>query len=147
MHTDTVSFVENAGAISLDEIGTALLIDDFEEAIQSGYAGEILPLIKDALQLSTNTLVEEPFQLPPQLLGRLLGNEKLGDLNLLEEARHWCTSSWLRPISASLTQPGGLLKRTLTGHTHQRGWRTHPGNSAAWPTAATPIQTDPSSID
>ena len=35
---------------------------------------------------------------------------------LLEQAKQWKQSPWLRPLSASLTPPGGRLLGTLSGH-------------------------------
>src|SRR5919199_298640 len=43
-------------------------------------------------------------------------NQSLIIQGLLEQAKQWKQSSWLRPLMPSLTPPGGQLLRTLSGH-------------------------------
>jgi WD40 repeat protein len=73
-------------------------------------------LVASALRLSAHVLADDPGQLPSQLTGRLasLPDPQLRDL--LRRARSWPVTPWLRPMTASLTPPGGPLQRTLAGH-------------------------------
>ena len=74
----------------------------------------ILGLVAGALRLSAHVLADEPGQLPSQLTGRLTSQPDLQLHDLLERAQHWSATPWLRPLTASLTPPGGPLLRTLT---------------------------------
>ena len=76
-----------------------------------------LRLVQGALRLSQHVLAPHPEELPSQLHGRLVGGENQSIQHLLEELRARTRHTWLRPITASLTAPGGPLIRTLAGHT------------------------------
>jgi WD40 repeat protein len=52
------------------------------------------------------------------LTGRLLGFDAPDIQVFLESMRQKEIGPWLRPLSPTLTPPGGPLLRTLTGHTH-----------------------------
>jgi len=78
-----------------------------------------LRLVQGAIRLSSNALAHDSNQLAGQLLGRLLCfSESDDDIQLmLDQAHKWNGSPWLCPLQSSLTPPGGLLVRTLEGHT------------------------------
>jgi len=75
-----------------------------------------LHLVADALRLSAHVLADHPGQLLGQLTGRLVGQNDPQLRDLLQRARRRRATPWLRPLTASLTPPGGPLLRTLTGH-------------------------------
>jgi WD40 repeat protein len=78
-------------------------------------------LVAAVLRLSAHVLARNPGQLPGQLSGRLAGQQDPQLQDLLQRARRWAATSWLRPLTASLTLPGGPLLRILNGH----GGRVH----------------------
>lgn len=70
-----------------------------------------------AIQLSAHVLARDYRQLGSQLIGRLLGTAVPDIQALLKgaaENTHW---PWIRPLTPSLTPPGGPLIRTFKGHT------------------------------
>jgi WD40 repeat protein len=73
-------------------------------------------LVAGALRLSAHVLADDPGQLPSQLTGRLASQHDPQLRDLLQRTRSWPETPWLRPLTASLTPPGGPLLRTLTGH-------------------------------
>jgi WD40 repeat protein len=75
-----------------------------------------LRLVQGALRLSAHILAEDQAQLAGQLLGRLVGHPLPELHGLLTGAAGQAPGSWLRPLTASLTSPGGSLLRTLQGH-------------------------------
>jgi len=100
----------------LAALGPAPLIADYDLLP----ADQDLQRIQGALRLSAHILAQEQGQLATQLLGRLLGFESpvLQDFcrQVLEE-KNQEGRPWLRPLTSSLTPPGGPLLRTLRGHT------------------------------
>jgi len=78
-------------------------------------AKHALRLIQAALQLSAPVLAVDANRLASQLHGRLIAQPSPAIQTLLRHAkgRSW----WLRPLTCTLTPPGGALLRTLTGHT------------------------------
>jgi WD40 repeat protein len=74
-----------------------------------------LGLVQGALRLASHILVQRPEELAAQLLGRLLSRPEPAITTLLEGARPQ-KALWLRPLTASLTPPGGPLVRILEGH-------------------------------
>jgi WD40 repeat protein len=76
-----------------------------------------LKLLHGAMRLSAYILSQDPGQLTTQLQGRLLEEESQGISSLLDGARKSRRGYWLRPLRASLAQPGGPLIQTLAGHT------------------------------
>ncbi|MFC1634707.1 DUF4062 domain-containing protein, partial [Planctomycetota bacterium] len=75
-------------------------------------------LVQDAIRLSSHVLTQVSSHLPSQLLGRLLparGNRIRALLDGVAMSEH---SPWLKPVTGTLTSPGGPLLRTLTGHGH-----------------------------
>jgi hypothetical protein len=76
-----------------------------------------LSLIQGALRLSAHVLARDKMQLAGQLLGRLLGRDEVAIRGLLDQARQWRGGEpWLRPLTATLTLPGGPLLHILPGH-------------------------------
>jgi len=74
-----------------------------------------LGLVQGAIRLSAHVLARDRTQLAGQLLGRPLSREAaMGEL--LEQAAQWRGARWLRPLTGSLTSPGGPLLRTLQDH-------------------------------
>ncbi|GFZ94604.1 hypothetical protein [Okeania sp. KiyG1] len=104
--------------------GVEYLLNDYEEAMHSNVwtsneKVKTLKLIQGAIELSSHILVEDKTQLPGQLWGRLLSFEIPEIQEMLQQAKSWNRSPWLRPMAPSLTPPGGRLLRTFIGHT---GW-------------------------
>ncbi|AFZ14017.1 WD40 repeat-containing protein [Crinalium epipsammum PCC 9333] len=78
-----------------------------------------LKLIQRALQLAAHVVNQDQNQLVGQLWGRLQSFEQPEIQKMLADAAASESEiSRLRPITASLTAPGGNLLRTLTGHNH-----------------------------
>lgn len=99
-------------------MGPQPLIDDYEESQRVGYQERNLSLIHSALQLSAHVLVQDPTQLPSQMTGRLLDQKTPEIAALLDQIRKRQECVWFRPLTSGLISPGGLLLRTLSGHTH-----------------------------
>jgi WD40 repeat protein len=74
-------------------------------------------LLHGALRLSAHVLVKEKNQLAAQMTGRLLGCQSEHINQMLASAAASAPRPWLKPLSSSLTRPGGPLVRTLEGHT------------------------------
>ncbi|MBW4611140.1 MAG: hypothetical protein KME22_29025 [Hassallia sp. WJT32-NPBG1] len=74
-----------------------------------------LQLLQRTLLLSGHVLAKDKRQLAGQLCGRLQCFPASEIQQLLQQANQDKTS-WLRPLTASLTSPDGNLIRTLTGH-------------------------------
>ena len=102
----------------VEAVGPAALVADYDlypaEPQQQG--ADELRLVQDTLRLSTQVLAGDPTQLSGQLLGHLLGSDSHLIAPLIEKATRWRGATWLRPLSPSLTQPGGPLLRTLQSH-------------------------------
>ncbi|MBN4001409.1 WD40 repeat domain-containing protein [Nostoc sp. LPT] len=78
---------------------------------------KILKLIQDALRLSAHVLNQDQTQLVGQLWGRLQSFPQPEIQQILADAvENKSEIPRFRPITASLTTPGGNLLRTLTGH-------------------------------
>ena len=102
------------------------LIEDYSAAVPAMREimlaeAQALFLIQGVLQLSMPILAQDSSQLASQLVGRLLAFEHEAGASalvrsLLERAQAWREADWLRPISPTLTPPGGALLRSLTGH-------------------------------
>lgn len=75
-------------------------------------------LVQGALRLSAHALVQDKTQLRSQLWGRLLTFERANIQALMASVKAWQGASWLRPLSTSLTLPGGPLLRTFEGHSY-----------------------------
>ena len=77
---------------------------------------DVLDLIAGSLRLSLHALIGDLRQLPSQLTGRLLGLEAPSVRDLLKQVVGETRIPWLRPLWATLNQPGAGLIRTLSGH-------------------------------
>jgi len=102
----------------LDATGVIELIADYDTTqmfLPSYVKGKnrALRLVQGALRLSAHVLAQDKTQLPSQMTGRLLKIEYPEIKALLEQMRQWKDDMWLRPLTASLTPPGGTLIRTL----------------------------------
>lgn len=111
--------------IKRPEFGVQALIADYDLVDEpkvvthqeySPHKVRALKLIQGALRLSAHILAGDKTQLAGQLLGRLLSFPLPGIQSLLAQAKQWQEHPWLRPLTPSLTPPGGHLLRTLTGH-------------------------------
>ena len=76
----------------------------------------VLRTLQKTLQLAAHILNQDTTQLPVQLVGRLLSSKDPGVQAILEQAVAEQERPWLRPISASISPPGGSLLFTLEGH-------------------------------
>ena len=95
--------------------GPQPLIEDYDLATVSTVevSAEVvrsLSLIQGALRLSAQIIMYDLNQLASQLAGRLLGFEHDDIHRLLAQIRQVETHPWLRPLTASLTAPGGSLE-------------------------------------
>jgi WD40 repeat protein len=82
----------------------------------SGGTSDALTLLHSALKLSTHVLLTGSTELPSQLLGRLPMDGPPMILGLRNQIEEYSRGIWLRPLTTSLTLPGGPLVRMLTGH-------------------------------
>jgi WD40 repeat protein len=109
--------------LSFPFLSTKLKVTDINSLIgeYEPFVGEDqgLRLVQSALRLSAHVLANDRAQLASQLFGRLLSRKEPGLHALLEEARSWRGSVWLRPRTGSLAQAGDALIRTLEGHTDE----------------------------
>jgi WD40 repeat protein len=96
----------------LDATDFTTLITDYELLLDDAD----LCLVQETLQLSGHVLTHDKAQLAGQLLGRLLSYGMSTFEGLLGQAKCWKTTPWLRPLTATLTTPGGPLLQTLIGH-------------------------------
>lgn len=90
-----------------------LLIQDYNNC--NDYA---LSLIQDTVRLCAHVVAEDSTQLAGQLLSRMLDFDSPEISDLLKGAKRYKDSPWLQPFTRCLSQPGGPLKRTLSGHNH-----------------------------
>lgn len=97
------------------------------ETSLKGEKARSLSLLLGALRLSAHVVSRDPYQLPGQLTGRLLDSHEPAIILMLEQICKEVKHPWLRPLTASLTPPGGPLVRTLSGH-----------SGAVWAVAVTP---------
>lgn len=104
----------------LDATSVTDLLADFSLLPASHAASREAKLVHDALRLSSHVVMHDTRQLPGQLIGRLgnlaQGHDRLAAL--LAQTRSMTRYRWLRPVTPSLTPPGGALLRTLVGHAH-----------------------------
>ena len=92
----------------VDVLGVEPLLADYENTDEVD-----LRLIQGAVRLSAHLLVHDSRPLWTQLYGRLVGNNAPAVQALLAQP---ADGVWLRPITSSLSLPGGTLVRTLAGH-------------------------------
>jgi WD40 repeat protein len=78
---------------------------------------EALPLIHEALRLSSHVMGRDTRQFASQMVGRLLPyRDQEGIRVFLERVSAGAPRPWLRPLTPGLTPPGTPLIRTLAGH-------------------------------
>ncbi|MEI3649278.1 MAG: hypothetical protein V6D39_04700 [Dolichospermum lemmermannii FEM_B0920] len=107
--------------INHPEFGIQALIEDYDllDATQTATHPDqtkTLKYIQSALRLSAHILTQDKQQLVSQLWGRLQTINTPAIQTLLTQAQTTHPHPWLRPLTPSLTQAGGRLLRTLTGH-------------------------------
>jgi WD40 repeat protein len=112
-------FISNK--INHPEFGIQALIEDYDllDATQTATHPDqtkTLKYIQSALRLSAHILTQDKQQLPSQLWGRLQTINTPEIQTLLTQAQKAHPHPWLRPLTPSLTQAGGRLLRTLSGH-------------------------------
>ncbi len=100
-----------AAKASHPEIKLQELIEDYDRAFEppvlmAGEKAETLKLIRDTLRLSADILEKDKKQLAGQLFGRLMlckAPEIQALLGMVKQQK----GTWLRPLTSSLTPPGG----------------------------------------
>jgi WD40 repeat protein len=107
--------------INHPEFGIQALIEDYDLLDDTQTAThpdqtKTLKYIQSALRLSAHILTQDQQQLPSQLWGRLQTINTPAMQTLLTQAQKTHPHPWLRPLTPSLTQAGGRLLRTLSGH-------------------------------
>ena len=109
------------------DFGVQALIDDFDLVDHSDAVTHLeynpekvkaMNLIQSVLLISADILDRDKTQLAGQLLGRLLYFNIPAIQAILEVAKHWKVSPWLRPLTPCLTPPRRGLLRTLEGHSN-----------------------------
>jgi WD40 repeat protein len=112
-------FISNK--INHPEFGIQALIEDYDLLDDTQTAThpdqtKTLKYIQSALRLSAHIVTQDKQQLPSQLWGRLQTINTPAMQTLLTQAQKTHPHPWLRPLTPSLTQAGGRLLRTLSGH-------------------------------
>jgi WD40 repeat protein len=75
-------------------------------------------LVQGAIRMSSHWLAQDRSHLPSQLTGRLISQKGARISRLLTGLARHEEGAWLRPLTATLTPPGGPSLRTLRGHAH-----------------------------
>jgi WD40 repeat protein len=101
----------------LDATDVNALLADYEFSVEEGPGGEGLSRVQSAIRFSAHVLLQDKTQLAGQLLARLAHLPQPELRPLFGGAARWQGAPWLRPLTPTLTPPGGPLLRTLTGHT------------------------------
>ena len=96
----------------LDATNVTALISDF------AFLGndEALRTVRGAIRLAAHVLARDKTQFAAQLLGRLRDDYLPEIATLRAQAFSWRGTTWLRPLEPTLTEPGGPLLFTFTGH-------------------------------
>jgi WD40 repeat protein len=100
--------------INHPDFGIQALIEDYD--LLDDTQTKTLKYIQSALRLSAHIVTQDKQQLPSQLWGRLQAIHTPEIQQLLQQISQTQTHPWLRPLTPSLTQAGGRLLRTLSGH-------------------------------
>ncbi|MEG5238036.1 hypothetical protein QUB77_27875, partial [Microcoleus sp. AT9b-C3] len=109
----------------ISELGPQPLIEDYDLAFTPNILnseewvkskGENLRIIQSALRLSAHILEQNKMQLAGRLWGHLMPFDVPEIKVMLEEAEARQIAPWLRPLTPTLTPPGGALLRTFGGH-------------------------------
>jgi WD40 repeat protein len=112
-------FISNK--INHPEFGIQALIEDYDllDATQTATHPDqtkTLKYIQSALRLSAHIVTQDKQQLVSQLWGRLQTINTPAMQTLLTQAQKAHPHPWLCPLTPSVTQAGGRLLRTLSGH-------------------------------
>jgi WD40 repeat protein len=75
-----------------------------------------IQLLQGAIRLAAHVLALDKNQFAGQLLGRLQAFQTTDMRALLTKVGKWKEKPWLRPLTSTLTAPGGRLISTLAGH-------------------------------
>jgi WD40 repeat protein len=78
-------------------------------------AHEQVRLVEGALRTAAHVISRDSGQLATQLHGRLLALDTPPARRVVQRVRQAQRDPWLRPLTATLSPPGGPLLRTLTG--------------------------------
>jgi WD40 repeat protein len=115
---DTVDEFENR-CLALREAGGMRIHNLQMDYVRSVYhRPEALPMIHDALRLSSHVVERSPVEFASQMVGRLLAyDDREGIREFIEKLRKSALRPWLRPLALGLTSPGIGLIRILVGHT------------------------------
>jgi hypothetical protein len=96
------------------------LIEDYRLALESQlvFSNEerrVLELIFRAVEQSANVLQRDKYQLPGQLLGKLMKVDEPKLEPFLEQIKDWREYAWLKPIKVEMISPQDSLVRTIAG--------------------------------
>lgn len=96
------------------------LIEDYRLALESQlvFSNEdrrVLELIFRAVEQSANVLQQDKYQLPGQLLGKLMKIDEPKLKPFLEQVKDWREYAWLKPIKVEMVSPQDSLVRTIAG--------------------------------
>lgn len=96
------------------------LIEDYRLALESQlvFSNEdrrVLELIFRAVEQSANVLQQDKYQLPGQLLGKLMKIDEPKLKPFLEQIKDWREYAWLKPIKVEMVSPQDSLVRTIAG--------------------------------
>jgi WD40 repeat protein len=92
----------------------AALLDQFDKGVVRDH-GPAAQVLREAVAMSAGVLVEDPAQMPAQLVGRLAGQTTPEIRTFVERTRAFVGRTWLCPQTATLTGPGAPLRRILRG--------------------------------
>jgi hypothetical protein len=99
--------------------GPSTLVDDLDETARragpESPQAATLAVLREALLLSMDAVTRDPGQLASQLLGRLMTAVDPRVSDLVRSLGRRGRGAWLRPLTASLTPPGGALARIFRG--------------------------------
>lgn len=96
--------------------GPGALLDEIDTSMRRGEAGPALRTLREAVVLSAGALDGDRSQLPSQLRGRLLTSGDSAVQDLVSRAEGCRVHPWLRPLTTSLTPPGGRLFGLARAH-------------------------------
>jgi WD40 repeat protein len=107
----------------LDALGVESLLADYDRALDSDIflsedLAKTLKSIAEAIRLSADILKKDKSQLVGQLFGRLLDFDSPEIRAMLEAAKENQNRPRLRPLTSSLSPPGGPLLRSFGSHTN-----------------------------
>jgi hypothetical protein len=96
------------------------LIEDYRLVLESQlvFSNEerrVLELIFRAVEQSANVLQRDKYQLPGQLVGKLMKVDEPKLEPFLEQIKDWREYAWLKPIKVEMISPRDSLVRTIAG--------------------------------